>query len=302
MITHNYRTANVPVDGGELRVGVWDPIEIVEGAHVPSVLAVHGITSSHLAWPLVVAQLPGTRVIAPDLRGRGSSRDVAGPAGMRAHALDLIAVLDHFCLAEVPVVGHSMGAFVAASLAHIAPDRVARLVLVDGGLPLEAAADLAPEQLVQAILGATAERLSMQFASVDAYLEFWRAHPAFTGEWTPELEQYFAYDLVPAGTQLQSATSLLVTTDDTIDMNTGTLLTDALAGLEAWGRPVAFVTVPRGLQDETPGLYAPDRLGALLERYPTVRHIELADLNHYTVVLGVAGASALGEVLRAELG
>lgn len=301
MITHKYRTADVSVAGGSLRVGVWDPIEVAEGASVPSVLAVHGITSSHLAWPFVVAQLPGMRVIAPDLRGRGSSRDVAGAAGMRAHAADLIAVLDHFGLDDVPVVGHSMGAFVAVSLAHIAPGRVTRLVLVDGGLPLDAPADLAPEQLVQAILGATAERLSMRFANVEAYLDFWRAHPAFIGEWTPELEQYFAYDLVPAGTELQSATSLQTTTDDTIDMNTGILLTDALDGLEAWGRPVAFVTVPRGLQDETPGLYAPERIGSLLEQYPTVRHIDLADFNHYTVVLGAAGARALGEVLRAEL-
>lgn len=302
MITHKYRSVDVQVNGGMLRVGVWDPIAFVEGAAVPSVLAVHGITSSHLAWPLVVAQLPSTRVIAPDLRGRGSSRDVEGAGGMRAHAADLIAVLDHFGLAEVAVVGHSMGAFVAVALAHIVPERVSRLTLVDGGLPLDAPADLAPEQLVQAILGATAERLSMKFASVDAYLDFWRVHPAFIGEWTPELEQYFAYDLVPAGAQLQSATSLQTTTDDTVDMNTGTLLASALGGLEAWGRPVAFLTVPRGLKDETPGLYAPERLASLLEQYPTVRHIDLGDFNHYTVVLGVAGARALGEVLRVELG
>ena len=301
MITHKYRSLDVAVEGGSLRVGVWDPIEVSEGAAVPSVLAVHGITSSHLAWPLVVSQLPGTRVIAPDLRGRGSSRDVEGPAGMRAHAADLVAVLDALGVDALPVVGHSMGAFVAVVLARFAPSRVSRLVLVDGGLPLDAPAGLEPAELVQAILGPTAERLSMRFASVADYLGFWRGHPAFAGDWTPELETYFAYDLAPAGDELRSATSLRVTTEDTIDMNGTTVIADALDALAERGRPVLLVTVPRGLRDETPGLYAPEHLARMLERYPVVRHEPLPDLNHYTVVLGSRGAQLLGGVLRAEL-
>lgn len=302
MITHKYRTLDVDVEGGSLRLGIWDPIEVAEGATVPAVLAVHGITSSHLAWPFVVSQLPGTRVIAPDLRGRGSSNDVEGPAGMRAHASDLVAVLDALEIESLPVIGHSMGGFVGVALACLAPERVSQLVLVDGGLPLDAPAGMKPEQLVQAILGSTAERLSMRFESVLAYLDFWRAHPAFAGEWTPELETYFAYDLVPDGAALHSATSLATTTDDTVDLNTGTTLTEALASLEAWGKPVLFITVPRGLQNELPGLYPAEHRERVLAPYPTVRHTELDGLNHYTVVMSAEGARGLGEVLRAELG
>ena len=302
MITHKYRTLDVLVSGGSMRVGVWDPIEVAEGAAVPSVLAVHGITSSHLAWPFVVAQLPGVRVIAPDLRGRGSSRTIEGSAGMRAHAADLIAVLDALEVSSLPVIGHSMGAFVAVVFAHVAPTRVDRLVLVDGGLPLDTPAGLDPEDLVRAILGPTAERLSMRFASVAEYLDFWRVHPAFALDWSPELDTYLAYDLVPAGEMLRSATTLETTTEDTIDMNMGTVLGEALDSLAGWGNPVAFVSVPRGLRDETPGLYAPAHLGRMLERYPAVRHTALPDFNHYTVLLGARGAEALGEVLRRELG
>jgi len=304
MITHKYRSVDVPVAGGAMRVGVWDPIEVVEGAPVPDVLAIHGVTSSHLAWPFVVAQLPGVRVIAPDLRGRASSRDLEGPAGMRAHAADLVAVLDAFGIDALPVVGHSMGAFVAVVLSHFAPERVARLVLVDGGMPLDAPPGLAPELLVQAILGPTAERLSMRFDSVSDYLDFWRPHPAFADGWSDEVETYFAYDLVPAGEQLRPATSLATTTEDTIDMNTGTALSEAfgsLAQLSAEAKPVLLVTVPRGLQNETPGLYAPEYLAGVLEHFVAVRHVALSDFNHYTVVMGAAGAAALGEVLRAEL-
>ena len=302
MVTHRYSTIDVPVAGGQLHAGIWDPIEVAEGADVPTVLAIHGITSSHLVWPHVVAQLPRTRIIAPDLRGRGGSWDIAGVGGMQAHAADMVALLDSLDISSLPVMGHSMGGFVSVVLAHTAPERVERLILVDGGLPLSGPADLAPEDLVQAVLGPTVERLSKRFASVRAYLDFWSGHPAFDGAWTRELEEYFAYELVPEGTQLRPATSLRTTTDDTVDMTTGTALTEALAALEGWGRPVLFLSVPRGLQDETPGLYPAEHIAALLPQFPSVRHQELDDLNHYTIVLGTVGAVALGAVLRAELG
>ena len=77
---HSYRTIAVPVAGGDLRVGVWDPDPAA--ADPPSVLLIHGVTASHLAWPFVVDRLPGVRVIAPDLRGRGGSNSLTGPAGM----------------------------------------------------------------------------------------------------------------------------------------------------------------------------------------------------------------------------
>lgn len=298
MKTHQYRTVDVPVAGGVMRVGVWDPIE---GVGVPTVLAVHGITSSHLAWPFVVAQLPGVRVIAPDLRGRGASNALPGPAGLRAHAVDLIAVLDAFEITGTAVIGHSMGGFVAVALTHLAPDRVDRLVLIDGGLPLDAPAEVSPEELVAAILGPTADRLSMRFASVPAYLDFWREHPAFVHDWSAELEDYFAYDLVPVGAELRPATSLETVTEDTIDMNTGSTLPEALASLDGWQKPVTFVSVPRGLRDETPGLYAPAHLERMLGEYPAIHHVHLDDLNHYTVVLSTDGAEALGSVLRGAL-
>ncbi|GAA1322344.1 alpha/beta fold hydrolase [Leucobacter albus] len=299
MNTHSYRTVDVAVAGGSLRVGVWDPVgQAPAGVTTQTVLAIHGVTASHLAWPFVVAELPGVRVIAPDLRGRGASNGVDGQAGMAAHAADLVAVLDALGVAALPVFGHSMGAFVAVALAHLAPERVERLVLIDGGLPLNAPAGVSAEALVQAILGPTAERLSMRFANVDAYLDFWRDHPAFVRDWSSELEAYFAYDLVPDGDALRPATSLATTTDDTVDMNTGSTLSGALAALPGFAGQVDLVTVPHGLLDERPGLYPPEHLAALLAALPNVRHTELDDLNHYTVVMSERGARAVAPVLN----
>lgn len=294
---HTYRTVDVPVVGGDLRVAVWDPVTADPAAS--DVLLIHGVTSSHLAWPFVVDRLPGVRAVAPDLRGRGASNGLAGPAGMRAHADDLAAALDALGIARIVVVGHSMGAFAAVVFAHLYPERVSRLVLVDGGLPLDVPAGLDTDSLVAGILGPTAARLSMRFADTAEYLDFWRSHPAFQADWTPELEDYLAYDLVDDGAgALRPATSYETTADDTRDMNTGTGLTEALAGLR---HPTRLITVPRGLQNEPPGLYAPAHLDRVLAATPTVRHERVEGFNHYTIVMSPGGADAVATVVREEL-
>ncbi|MEJ1921365.1 alpha/beta hydrolase [Microbacterium sp. KHB019] len=298
MSTHTYRTVDVPVSGGDLRVGVWDPVDAV--GDILTVLAIHGVTSSHLAWPFLVEQLPGVRVIAPDLRGRGASNELAGAAGMVAHATDMVAVLDAFGVSTAPVIGHSMGGFVAVVLAHLHPTRVQQLVLVDGGLPLDVPAGVEPDQLVSIILGPTADRLSKRWTSVEEYIEvFWRHHPAFEADWSDDLERYIAYDLVPHGDGLRPATSYQTTVEDTIDLNLGSALPEALAALTV---PTLFITVPRGLQNETPGLYPAGHREKLLAEHPDIRHRHLDGLNHYTVVMSDRGALALAPLVQAEVG
>jgi pimeloyl-ACP methyl ester carboxylesterase len=294
---HSYRTIDVPVAGGDLRVAVWDAEP--RAAAAPDVLLIHGVTSSHLAWPFVVERLPGVRAIAPDLRGRGASNGLVGAGGMSAHADDLAAALDALGVERTVVVGHSMGAFVAVVFAHRYPERVSRLVLIDGGLPLDVPSGMDADALVAGVLGPTAARLSMRFASAGDYLDFWRRHPAFGQAWTPELERYFEYDLVEDGEgALRPATSYQTTAADTVDMNTGTVLPDALAGLE---HPARLVTTPRGLQDEPPGLYAPEHLERVLAGHPEIVHERVDGFNHYTIVLTPTGADVVAGVVREEL-
>lgn len=295
MTARSYEALDVPVDGGSLRVGVWD-----DGTpDAPTVLLVHGVTSSHLAFAFLVERLPGVRIIAPDLRGRGASNGVTGPAGMAAHAADLAATLDRLGVARTAVVGHSMGAFVSVVFADLYPQRVSRLVLVDGGLPLDVPPGLDADTLVSSILGPTATRLSMRFASRAQYQDFWREHAAFRDDWSPELERYLDYDAVPDGDGgFRPATSYRTTLDDTVDLNAGTALTGALTRLR---HPARLLTAPRGLQDERPGLYSTEYLARLLPGYPGVRHERLHGVNHYTVLLSEAGAALVAAVVRAEL-
>jgi lipase len=292
--TSRYRAIDVAVPGGDLRVGVWDgPSDAA-----PTVLLIHGVTASHLSWPYVAERLPAARVIAPDLRGRGRSNGLEGPAGLAAHARDMIAVLDALGVEQVVVVGHSMGAFVALVLGDLYPERISRVVLVDGGLPLDLPAGLSSDEVITLVLGPTADRLAMRFASPEAYRDFWRAHPAFRRDWTPELEAYLAYDLVGEEPELRPATSYATLEEDSIDQNTGTAILDALTRLR---HPTVLLTAERGLLDQVPALYAAERIPALLTAYPGLQHVAVPDVNHYTIAMSERGADAVAAVVHEQL-
>ena len=285
------RTTDVPIDGGDLRVAVWGP----DDPAAPTALLVHGITASHISWQAVARALPDVRLIAPDLRGRGRSNELPPGEGMAAHAADLVRVLDHLDVARTVVAGHSMGAFVSLVLAHQHPGRVSRLVLVDGGLPLRVPEGITAEQVSALVLGPAAERLAMTFASPSAYLEYWREHPALAECWGPDVEAYLAYDLVPAGAELRPSTSLEVMRADIADLYEGPTAAEALAAL---AHPAHLITVPRGLMNDLPGLYAEEYLAELLPEHPRIEHTRLADGNHYSVLLDETLADEVARLIR----
>jgi len=270
------RMSRVPVPGGELAVATWGV-----AAAGPPVLAIHGITASHLAWGPVAALHPGP-LVAPDLRGRGGSGDLPGPYGMAAHAADCVAVLDALGIERATVVGHSMGGFVAAVLAHRHPSRVGRLVLVDGGAPLAAPADADLETL----LGPAVRRLDMRFASRAEYRDFWRQHPAFA-DWSPAVESYVDYDLTGTEPELRSRVSRDAVRADFVDLHTGAAPRAAHAALPP-GTP--FLRAERGMFDEPGGLYPdPAAVGLTVTTVPGT--------NHYSILFGDDGAKAVAAAL-----
>ena len=56
-----------------------------------------------------------------------------GRVGIPAHAADIVALMDREGLEKVAFVGHSLGAMIGVYLAANHPDRVDKLVLIDGG-------------------------------------------------------------------------------------------------------------------------------------------------------------------------
>lgn len=280
------RTHSVRVTGGALHVGEWHP----DAEGLPWLL-VHGVTASHLAWSWVARTATGTRLLAPDLRGRGRSAGIEGPRGMAAHADDLAATLDATEIGRAVVVGHSMGAFVAAVFADRHPDRVDRVVLVDGGLPLDLPAGMPPRDAVRHVLGPTAARLDMRFADRAAYRDFWREHPAFVGREDPLLDDYFAYDLVGEAPEFRPATTFATVEADSIDQNTGA---DVARALERMPRPTVLRAAERGLRGEVPPLYAD--LAHVRTEFPALTDVRrVPDTDHYSIVMSDSGARAVVE-------
>ncbi len=299
--TDRYRAVDVPVPGGLLRVGVWESAaDAADGpnhADAPTLLAVHGVTASHRCWLDLVDALPGWRVIAPDLRGRGRSRELPPPFGMARHADDMAAVLDHLGVQTAVVVGHSMGGFVAMAVHHRHRERVASLVLVDGGLPLFLPDGMTVEQGVAITLGPALQRLSMTFPDREAYRDFFRAHPSFVGNWSDEVTDYVDYDLVGEPPELHSATTPEAVARDTDDfMSGGEWL---LPALEALPSHTPLLTAPRNLIDAEPGLYPPEWIKHLQQQFPSIDVRDVPDVNHYTIVLSKPGAAAVAEAVNA---
>lgn len=108
-------------------------------------VALHGVTGHGARWRrLATEHLPGFRVLALDLRGHGRS-PWTPPWTLEQHTADVLDTLDALGLDHVPVLAHSFGGAVALHLSRLAPERVARLVLLDPaiGLPPEQAAEQA---------------------------------------------------------------------------------------------------------------------------------------------------------------
>ncbi|HJP80654.1 MAG TPA: alpha/beta hydrolase [Pseudonocardiaceae bacterium] len=276
---------SVPVAGGDLAVHRWP-------ADGPTVLAAHGITSNGLSWSAVADALPGFEIIAPDLRGRAGSRSLPGPYGPARHADDLLGVLDHRGVAEpVVLAGHSMGGFVASVAAAAHPERFSKLVLVDGGLafPEQEGADI--DAVLEAVIGPAMRRLSMEFADLDAYHEFWHEHPAFTAIWHERTIECLDHDLIGEPPQLRSSCVL-----DAIRTDGAGVLADpeVLGAIHRLTVPAVLLWAQRGMLDQPEGIYSPDRLAALPDG---VRAELVPEVNHYSILFGDNGAKAVAAAI-----
>jgi pimeloyl-ACP methyl ester carboxylesterase len=285
----------IPVAGGELAVYRLGS----ERTQAPAVLAVHGITATSFAWLAVAAALANDdlTLFAVDLRGRGDSGSLPGPFGLDAHVADLLAVLEALELPRPVLLGHSMGAYVAARLGARHPDRVSSLVLVDGGLTIPGSADVDPEPFMRAFLGPALARLELTFESLESYVAWWREHPAVAGsDIDPAvLRRYVEHDLVGEPPKLRSSVN-----PDVLAPDGG----DVLRSDDAHRLVLAAVLLcaPRGMVND-PNPMQPLQLVRdwAAEDPERRRAVQVPDVNHYTITLGTAGAASVAAEVRAAV-
>ncbi|KAI9363977.1 Alpha/Beta hydrolase protein [Zopfochytrium polystomum] len=108
------------------------PLPVHRNAH-PPVLVLHGLFDGKAAWrstSKAIAAEVGVPVIPVDLRNHGRSPH-DDLHTYEAMAADVEALCDKLSLAQVMVLGHSMGGKVAAHMALSRPHRIQKLVVAD---------------------------------------------------------------------------------------------------------------------------------------------------------------------------
>jgi pimeloyl-ACP methyl ester carboxylesterase len=287
-----YSSFDVPVSGGSLHVGRWG-----DANHV--VVAAHGITGNHRSWQGVARALgDDVSLVAPDLRGRGLSNKLPGPFGMRAHADDLIAVLDHLQLDEAVLAGHSMGAYVATTAATVDPERWSQVVLVDGGVALPLPRDVDPDAMLAGVLGPALTRLEMTFADRASYLKFWRTHPALEepGAWNEDTEAWLDHDSVITEEGLRSSAALEAVRYDGTELLVDGEVRHALFDLT---QPTVLLRAPRGLLNQVPPLLPDELLDPLRSQWPVRLEMLVENTNHYSILLAPRGTRVVASHLHA---
>lgn len=102
----------------------------------PLVVLLHGWPQTWFAWHGVMPRLAQRfTVIAPDLRGTGLSELTPSGYDKQTIAEDIRALIAHRGASKAVVVGHDMGGKAAYVLAHLRPDCIAKLALIDCLLP-----------------------------------------------------------------------------------------------------------------------------------------------------------------------
>jgi pimeloyl-ACP methyl ester carboxylesterase len=141
----------VPVRGCHYHVQVWPaapvPASGTPPPAQPPLVLLHGWMDVAASYQFMVDTLSeafaaGRTLIAPDWRGFGQSGPQPGASapdhyGFPDYLADLDGLLDHYAPGQaIDLVGHSMGGNVAMLYAGVRPERIRKLVNLEGfGLP-----------------------------------------------------------------------------------------------------------------------------------------------------------------------
>ena len=277
----------LPGDGVELAFGYWP------GRDRPAV-AVHGITANFMNFVGIAERLQGRKaLLALDLRGRGDSNKPEGPYGFAQHARDVAAAMRAFALGRSVIVGHSMGAFVAAALAAQNPEFVSALVLIDGGYVFKSTG--AATESISAALAERIHQLTRTYESREAYRAFWKTQPNFPPEeWGPWVEAFLDYEVGGEEPVQPKASQPAVLAD----LMEGAKPAEILDRLRSVRVPVYLLRAETGFTRAQPPLYADSVVNDIRSVIPHVEDRKIAGTTHYTIVLGDHGATEIADLIE----
>lgn len=256
-------------DGLQIQTAIWD------GDPKP-ILCIHGLTANCRCWDLLASVLaPRHQVIALDLRGRGHSESPSSGYSIEHHVGDILTLMDDYHL-ECPVVmGHSLGAFISLALAAIHPQRVDRIVLLDGG------GELSDEQRAKVFSGIkpSLDRLGKVFPDFGAYVSSQKQLPFFQ-PWNSFLESYSRHDIQEGGGGIISRVKPEHIQEEILNFRKF-IPSRFYSQIDS---PLLILRATRGMLGEDDLVLPEDVVDRMVREIPQARRVDLEETNHYSIL------------------
>lgn len=285
------KDVSVPVPNGG--INVW---QRKAGENAATAVLVHGLSGNSRWWTSVVDHLPEDMgVIALDVRGRGGSVDAPAPYDLTTIADDIARAMDHLGVETAIVTGYSMGGWVVALFGTRHPDRIQRLLLVDGGLPIPRGDETDPEAVIEALVGPSLRRLESEFESEETFFKSWKTHPAFENYWDDSMRACLGHELVPDGERF-----IVRCNPEAIRAGAREIVIgeDANTAAEQLAVPSHLIVVERGTMDQPGGMIPLDVAEETAGNNPHLTMQYLPGVNHYTLLLGSGATEVASAITR----
>ncbi|HVP78466.1 MAG TPA: alpha/beta hydrolase [Thermodesulfobacteriota bacterium] len=256
-------------EGVKIQLAVWQGKE-------KQIFCVHGITANCRFWDcLASAVAPRHKVIAMDLRGRGLSGKPPTGYSIKHHCKDIAAVIDNQGLERPVLMGHSLGAFISLVFAAQYPERLDRLILVDGG------GRLSETQMAKVFAGIkpSLDRLGKTFSSLKAYLSQMRQAP-YLQPWNSYMEAYFRYEIEKVKGGVRSRVHPRHIEEEA--KNLGKI--DPTKFYKKIEVPTLILRATKGMLAEDDLLLPEDVVGQMVREIPDAKRVDVEGANHYSIL------------------
>lgn len=227
----------------------------------PNLILVHGGMDHARSWDRIAEAFRSDfRVLAPDLRGHGDSGWAHGAMySIAEYVLDISALVDIVGNSPVHFIGHSLGAAIVLQYAGVYPERVKKLVAIEGiapppGIETPRPAHVRLREWIEAMRDYE-KRVPHQYPSLEAAYE--RMHKA-----NPFLSDEMARHLTLFGSNWNADGTLIWKFDNYVRAFSpyGFNMDDAT---DIWNQIACPVLLFRGLDSWTEDPYEKGRIHAI---------------------------------------
>jgi pimeloyl-ACP methyl ester carboxylesterase len=256
-------------DGLKIQLAVWE-------GKGKQILCIHGITASCRFWDCLASALaPHHRVIAMDLRGRGLSDKPSTGYSIEHHCKDILALMNDQGLEQPVLMGHSLGAFISLVFSAQYPQRVDRLILVDGG------GKLSETQMAKVFTGIkpSLDRLGQVFPSLEAYLSQMKQAP-YLQPWNSYMETYFRYEIEEVQGGVRSRVHPKHIEEEA--RNLGKV--DSSQFYSKVTSPTLILRATKGMLAEDDLLLPEDVADRMVREIPNAKRVDVEGTNHYSIL------------------